>query len=266
MLNQFQVIIPRRKHHLQLARLADSITLTLVGKMWTSGNTLLIPDFPPPYTISVGNLQIPKPYKKRVRLIGPILEVRPNQLKTKEELRRELKLPSDKPVIFVPISGPIKEKAFLSGVLRKILLGFPEDYEVIMSLGNPNTEGKPVRYGNVTIFKWIPNRFEYLKACDIVIARAGHGTITQAMCYGKPLILIPTPGHTEQINNAKQAQDLGVARILLQKELTKEKLLKSTRQIVESKTAERLETIQREILKFDGLENAVRIITEIAEK
>jgi UDP:flavonoid glycosyltransferase YjiC (YdhE family) len=259
-LNQFQVIIPRRKHHLSLARFADSVTLTLVGKMWTSGNTVMIPDFPPPYTISVGNLNIPKSYRKNIRLIGPILAVHPDELETEEDLRRKLRLPADKPIVFAPISGSIKEKAFLTGILRKILLEFPEDYEVVMSLGYPGTDDRPERHGNVTIYKWITNRFEYLKACDVVIGRPGHGTITQAMCYGKPVILIPTPGHTEQINNAKQAQDLGVAKIIPQKELSRERLLRCVRQTLESDAPKRLKAIQKEVRECSGLRNAVEII------
>ncbi|MCJ7425336.1 hypothetical protein MUP01_13890 [Candidatus Bathyarchaeota archaeon] len=259
-LNQFQVIIPRRKHHLSLARFADSVTLTLVGKMWTSGNTVIIPDFPQPYTISVGNLSIPKSYRKNIRLIGPILAVHPDELETEEELRRKLRLPADKPIVFAPISGSIKEKAFFTGILRKILLEFPEDYEVVMSLGYPGTDDRPERHGNVTIYKWITNRFEYLKACDVVIGRPGHGTITQAMCYGKPVILIPTPGHTEQINNAKQAQDLGVAKIIPQKELSRERLLRCVRQTLEGETPKRLKAIQKEVRECSGLRNAVEII------
>lgn len=264
-LNQFQVMIPRKEHHLQLARLADSITLTLIGKLWTSGNTLLIPDFPPPYTISLGNLNIPKSYRKNVRLIGPILETQPNTLPTMKELRRKLKLPMDKPVIFAPISGSIQEKAFLTGMLRKIFFEFSEEYEIVMSLGYPGVDSKPLRYGNLTIFKWIPNRFEYLKTCDMIIARAGHGTITQSMCYGKPAILVPTPGHTEQINNAMQARDLGVAKVLSQNNLSKESLLKTVKQIIDGKMSEEVVDIQKEALKHDGLENAVKTIIQVAE-
>jgi len=264
-LNQFQVIIPRRRHNLRLARFADSVTLTLVGKMWTSGNTVLIPDFPLPYTISFGNLNIPKSYRKNVRLIGPILELHPNQLPTQKELRRKLGLSTDKPVIFAPVSGSVKEKAFLTEVLRKILLEFPEDYEVVMSLGDPSRESKPVRYGNVTIYNWIHNRYEFLKACDVVIARAGHGTITQAMSYGKPMILIPPLGHTEQISNSKQTQDLGIAKIILQRDLNKERLLKAIEQNLQDKVLERLRIIQEEVQEYDGLENAVKTITETAE-
>jgi len=263
-LNQFQVIIPRRKRFLRLARFADSVTLTLVGKMWTSGNVTLIPDFPKPYTICAGNLNIPKNYRKNVRLIGPLLPVRPNALPTKEELRERLKLPADKPLIFAPISGPVRERAFLMKILREILLEFPEDYIVVMSLGYPKADHKPVHHGNVTIYKWIPNRFEYLKASDLVIGRAGHGTLTQCLCYGKPMILVPTPSHTEQISNAKQVADMGAAKIIQQEKLDKEKLLKNVQQILVSEIPERLKEIQEEVLKYDGLEKAVDTIIEMA--
>jgi len=263
-LNQFQVIIPRKERFLRLAKFADSMTLIIIGKMWTSGNTVLIPDFPQPYTICAGNLNIPKPYRKNVKLIGPILPVRPNELPTEEELRKKLKLPAGKPVIFSPISGPIRERAFLTGVLRKILLEFPDDYEVVMSLGYPNADNKPIRHGNVTIYKWISNRFEYLKTCDLVVGRAGHGTLTQCLCYGKPMILVPTPGHTEQLSNAKQAENLGVAKTIQQKELSKEKLLSSVQQILESEMPKRLKEVQKEVLEYDGLENAVKTVIEMA--
>lgn len=264
-LNQFQVIIPRKKRFLNLAKFADSVTLTIIGKMWTSGNLVLIPDFPKPYTICTGNLTIPKSYRKNVKLIGPILPVHPNTLTTEKELRKKLGLSTDKPVIFVPISGPIKEKAFLIGILRKILLEFPEDYEVIISLGYPNADNKPVHRGNVTIYKWVPNRFEYLKACDVVVGRAGHGTITQCMCYGKPMILVPTPSHTEQLSNAKHAENLGVAKTIQQEELSREKLLKNVQKLLESKVSERLKEVQEETLKYDGLESAVETIIEMAK-
>lgn len=265
-LNQFQAIVPRKTHLLHLARFADIITLTLIGKIWTSVKALLIPDFPQPYTISIGNLTIPKSYSKNVKFIGPILPKRPNELPTKEELREQLKLPADKPIIFAPLSGPTSEKAFVTGVLRKILLDFPEEYEIIMSFGYPNADNTPMRHGNLTIYKWLPNRFEFLKACDVAIGRAGHGTITQCMCYGKPMVLIPTPGHTEQISNAKQAENIGVAKIVLQERLSKQRMLDKIRESLEKEMVERAKEVQLEALKHDGLENAVKEIITAAEK
>jgi len=265
-LNEFQPIIPRKTHYLRLARLADSITLALLGKMWTSGNIVLIPDFPLPYTICEGNLNIPKFFRTQVKLIGPILPKRPDELPSREELRVKLKLPSDRPVLFVPISGPTLEKTFATSRLREILLDFPKEYEIVVSYGNPDDGSKPVRHGNITFHGWIPNRFEYLKACDVVIGRAGHGTITQCMCYGKPIVLIPTPNHTEQLTNARQAQNLGVAQVVLQEWLTKQNLLDKIQQSLGNEARAEIARVQKEALKHNGLENTVRTIIELGER
>ncbi|MEM3788791.1 MAG: glycosyltransferase, partial [Candidatus Bathyarchaeia archaeon] len=94
----------------------------------------------------------------------------------------------------------------------------------------------------------------------------GHGTITQCMCYGKPMILVPTPNHTEQINNAVQAKKLGVAKVIRQENLNLDKLLKTVEQTLTAGNVERLEQIRAEVLKYNGLENAVKMIIEVANK
>ncbi|MEM2917187.1 MAG: glycosyltransferase [Candidatus Bathyarchaeia archaeon] len=266
-LNQFQIIIPRRKKFLRLAKLADAGTLAIIGKIWTSGMHVLIPDLPPPYVISLGNLRIPKAYRKRVRLIGPILPVYPQELPSKEEIRQKLGFNGGDPLIFAPVSGPVKERSFLIGILRKIFLNFPKDYQIVMSLGYPNTSTNPIKKGNLTIFKWVSNRFELLKACDLVISRAGHGTLLQSICYGKPMILIPTPSHTEQLNNAEKAVELGIAEKIDQGELSRQMLLSRVEKILgDSAMRRKVEEIQKEVLKLNGLETAVQTIMRVAEK
>jgi UDP-N-acetylglucosamine--N-acetylmuramyl-(pentapeptide) pyrophosphoryl-undecaprenol N-acetylglucosamine transferase len=265
-LNQFQVIIPRRTHFLRLAKLADLIGLAMIGKLWTTGLHVMIPDYPEPYTLATGNLRIPKSYQKHVKFIGPIIEKREKDLPSRKTLRKKLRLDEDKPLIFAPISGPVKEKAYLIGLLRRIFNDFPEDYQLVMSLGYPAASAKPVRYGNVSIYRWVPNRFDYLKACDLVLSRAGHGTIAQSLSYGKPMILVPTPNHTEQHNNAKKAAALGVAEVIEQKDLNNETLLKTIEKTLnDEKRLEKSREIQAEVAEMDGLENAVKIIKEVAE-
>jgi len=268
-LNQFQIIVPRRSRFLRLAKLADFITLALIGKVWTSGIRVLIPDLPPPYTISMGNLRIPNSYRHRVKLIGPILPLRSDELPTVEKIRSKLGL-GDKLVIFAPISGPPKERAYFTGILRKIFLSFPDDYEVVMSLGYPNSyktsSPNPIRRGNLTVFKWVPNRFEYLKACDLVISRAGHNTLLQSICYGKPMILVPTPSHTEQLNNARRAVELEVAKMVEQTDLSRKTLLNAVREILENdQTYEKVKRIQEEVSDLNGLEIAVKTILDAVQ-
>ena len=266
-LNQFQVMIPRRRRFLRLARIADAFTLTIIGKIWTSAIQALIPDFPSPYTISTRNLHIPKAYQKKIKFIGPILPVRPDDLPDQKKLRKKLGLIEDKPLIFAPISGPAKERAYFTGILRQIFSKFPDDYQIVMSLGYPKDSAEPVKDGNLIIHGWIPNRFEYLKACDVVVSRVGHGTVSQSVCYGKPQILVPTPNHTEQLNNAKKAVELGVAEIIQQEDLNKAVLLATVRKILDnSKFQERSEQIQKEVMKWDGLETAAKIIVDAAQR
>jgi UDP-N-acetylglucosamine--N-acetylmuramyl-(pentapeptide) pyrophosphoryl-undecaprenol N-acetylglucosamine transferase len=265
-LNQFQVVIPRRQRFLRLARIADASTLTIIGKIWTSAILTLIPDFPSPYTISTGNLRIPKAYHKKIRFIGPILPVRPNELPDQKKLRKKLGLVEDKPMIFVPISGPAKERAYFTGLLRQIFSKFPDDYQIVMSLGYPKASAKLVTDGNLSIHGWIPNRFEYLKASNVVVSRVGHGTVSQSVCYGKPQILVPTPNHTEQFNNAKRAVELGVANIIHQEDLNKTILLEAVQKILDNNHfQERSEQIRREVMEWDGLETAAKIIVSAAQ-
>lgn len=265
-LNQFQIIIPRRKHFLRLAKFADIIGLAMIGKLWTTGMHVLIPDFPEPYTLSTGNLRIPKSYQKKVKLIGPIVETRSENLPSKKALRKKLGLDTAKPVIFVPISGPVKEKAYLIGVLRRIFSEFPGDYQVVLSLGFPGSPSDPIRCGNLSIYKWIQNRYEFLKACDLVIARAGHGTVAQALIYGKPMLLIPTPSHTEQYNNARKVRAMGAAEILDQRKLGKASLLEAAEKMLSmEKYAERSKAILDEVGNVDGLSTAAEIIAQVAQ-
>ncbi|MCW3980893.1 MAG: hypothetical protein NWF11_05405, partial [Candidatus Bathyarchaeota archaeon] len=260
------VIIPRKTHYLRLARFADAATLAVIGKIWTAGAQVMIPDFPQPYTISWENLHIPRMYKRKTRLIGPILPVQSNALPTKEKLRKRLGLQEGKPLIFAPISGPLKERAYFAKILRKILASLSDKYQVVMSLGYPESNGSFSRDGDFRVFKWIPNRFEYLKASDIVISRAGHGTMLQTICYGKPAILVPTPSHTEQINNARRGVALGVAKIVEQDKLNKGALLRAIRETMENERfLERVQEIQKDVCKWDGLEIAIGAINDVAE-
>ena len=263
-LNQFQVFIPRRNRFLKLARIADATTLTLVGRIWADVEHALIPDFPPPYTISTGNLNIPKAYHKKTRYIGPIVPISSKGLPEKIQLRKKLGLSENKPIVFAPISGPAKERAYFTGILRKIFNNFPSDYQVVMSLGYPNMLTESVNDEKLIVHGWIPNRFEYLKACDIVVSRGGHGTLSQSVCFGKPMILIPTPSHTEQFNNAKKAVELGVAELMLQEKLNRDSLLKVLRKLLSEGFQEKAKQLQNKIKQYDGLKTAVKIIQETA--
>jgi UDP:flavonoid glycosyltransferase YjiC (YdhE family) len=210
---------------------------TLLGGIWASSNLMLIPDFPAPYTISASNLAIPKRYKKKVKLIGPIVSDEPKKRSSRGALNGSLSFASRKPLIYAAVSGPKTERTVLAGLLLESLGGFPSEYEVVISRGEPNGSSAPVRDRNLTVYGWIEDQYEVLEASSVVVSRAGHGTIMKSIMLGKPMILIPIPDHTEQYGNAKRASKLGLAEIVPQREVTTERLLDATKKLLHSPPA-----------------------------
>jgi uncharacterized protein (TIGR00661 family) len=156
----------------------------------------------------------------------------------------------------------VREKALFSGILQRLMRELPDEYTAVVTLGYPGTS-KSVRHRNVTVFNWVPNRYEFLKACDLVVSRSGHGTLLQSLCYGKPLLLVPTPVHTEQFNNATRAMELGVARTIEQKDLTHETLTQSLREMIENRQyTQRAEAIHHRVSHLNAIETVIQAIKE----
>jgi UDP-N-acetylglucosamine--N-acetylmuramyl-(pentapeptide) pyrophosphoryl-undecaprenol N-acetylglucosamine transferase len=259
LLNIYRVKIPRERRFLQLATIADGGILTIIGKIWRMGEKILIPDFPLPYTISAYNVNTFPSREKKIQFIGPIIPIKPKELPDRKVIRKKLGL-DDEYLILAPISGPSQEKMYFSETIRRILKKLPNKYHIIMSLGLPQSNAPPTHEGNMLVYDWLPNRFEVLKACDLVISRAGLGTITHALCYGKPLILIPTPSQTEQLGNAKRVAELGVAKIIDQRSLSYSHLYSTLRDLFLGSFVERAHQIQRNTAKYDAVETVVELI------
>jgi UDP-N-acetylglucosamine--N-acetylmuramyl-(pentapeptide) pyrophosphoryl-undecaprenol N-acetylglucosamine transferase len=246
-LNQFRVeivnrpsakkITPVERLFFLIANIFWLFFRTFLGGIWARSNVMLIPDFPAPYTISASNLAIPKRYKKKVRLIGPIVSDEPKRRSSRGALNGSLFFASRKPLIYAAVSGPKTERTVLAGLLLESLAGFPSEYEVVISRGEPNGSSAPVRDRNLTVYGWIEDQYEVLEASSVVVSRAGHGTIMKSIMLGKPMILIPIPDHTEQYGNAKRASKLGLAEIVPQREVTTERLLDATKKLLDSPPA-----------------------------
>jgi UDP-N-acetylglucosamine--N-acetylmuramyl-(pentapeptide) pyrophosphoryl-undecaprenol N-acetylglucosamine transferase len=262
-LNQFQPMIPRKKQALLLSRIVDGGIMTVLGKGWAASDVILVPDFPEPYTICIDSLRIPPPYREIVRMVGYILDRRPEDVEDTGRVREEAGASEGQRLIYAAISGPDRERIPLIGILKPIFEGFPDDFRVVMSLGDPNGGSGPESSGALTTIPWVRDRFEYLKACDLVVCRGGHNTIMQSICYGKPPIVVPTPDHTEQFANARRAMEIGVAEVAQQEGLSRETLLEKARGVVSCPGyGERLREINSKGFT-GGLGNVVSYIADL---
>ncbi|KON30754.1 hypothetical protein AC482_03095 [miscellaneous Crenarchaeota group-15 archaeon DG-45] len=265
-LNQFGPIVPRSRHNFRLSKIADGVMMTLIGRGWATGDLILIPDFAEPYTISLESLRIPRPYRRRVRLVGSILPKKPWEVSDGGRVREEAGVGEGQRLIYAAISGPREERLPLISQLRPIFESFPDGYRVVMSMGMPDGGSEPVSRGALTVIPWVRDRFEYLKACDLVVSRAGHETVMQSICYGKPMVLVPPPGHTEQYGNARRARELGVAEAVHQWELSREGLLGLVEGVLgDGGYAERLREINASDRLGDGVENMAKAVGELLD-
>jgi uncharacterized protein (TIGR00661 family) len=118
--------------------------------------------------------------------------------------------------------------------LLEALKGVAGAYNVVISCGDPMGRRTSRSTGGVQVYGWIEDQDDFIKASDLVISRAGHGTIMKSMAYGKPMILIPIPDHTEQYGNARRATALHVAQMIDQHKVDGEALKTAIERILES--------------------------------
>jgi len=278
MLNQFKVEIVRRPSTGRLSLMDRLFYLvayvfwifvrTLIGGVWAQSRLILIPDFPHPYTISVRNLAIPRRYESKVKLVGPIVGLSPRDLPLKEAIAKELGLSTEKPIVYVAISGPKVERMHLNNLLLDVLQATRTEYSVVVSCGIPRGKTEPTMSSSMLNYEWMDDetQFKILKVSDAVVSRSGHGMITKALTFGKPLVLIPTPDHTEQHGNAKRAVELGAALMLEQKALKEDFHRSLSAMLSSTEFRTRAEEIGEAALRLNPVATVADLIIDVAAK
>ena len=242
MLNQFRVEIISRPSNRKLslldrlfffiANIGWLFVRTALGIVWGRSQLILIPDLPSPYTISLGNLAIPKRYNDKVKLIGPIVETHGISKREQERTKHRLGFELKRPVIYAAVSGPKVEREILVRILLDALPEISRDYTTVISRGEPDGRVEPCSLDGIWVYDWIENQDDFINASDIIVSRAGHGTIMKSLSHGKPMILIPIPDHTEQYSNARRAVNLQVAEMIDQGSLSPETLRATVQRIL----------------------------------
>jgi UDP-N-acetylglucosamine--N-acetylmuramyl-(pentapeptide) pyrophosphoryl-undecaprenol N-acetylglucosamine transferase len=274
MLNQFRVEIIRRPSGRSLtpldrlfffiANIGWVFIRTAIQLVWGRSQIILIPDFPAPYTISLGNLAIPRRYNGKVKLIGPIVERQNNSKAENDRLRRELGFDSARPLIYAAVSGPKVEREALARILLDSLQGMSGEYQIVLSRGNPAGRGT-YSVNGVKVYDWIENQDDYIKASDLIISRAGHGTIMKSLVYGKSMTLVPIPDHTEQYGNASRAISLQVAEMIDQNSLNRESLKSAVESVLQSSEfREHSAQISKSAASLDAVAKACDAVQDLA--
>jgi len=249
---------------LLISRLGWVFFGSLISEMWGLSEKIIIPDFPPPLTISQNNLALPKRHAGKAKFVGPIVDWRVTHDTPTEVLKRTYGFDPDQILVYAAISGPKHEREPLVKKLIPVLTNLSESFNVVVSCGDPAGNKLPRRFGGMYIYEWADNQDDLLHACDMVICRAGQSTILKAMILAKPLILIPTPFQTEQLGNADRARLIGVAVILEQERLSNESLREAVNQILRGRNYfEAASQIASQVSRASATGESIKIIEQI---
>ena len=116
---------------------------------------------------------------------------------------------------------------------------------------------------------YIDNMVSDFAQADLVICRAGATTTAELIAAGKAAIMIPFPyaADDHQRKNAEALQAAGAARMIVQQELSGERLAKELGELIqESSQIDHMEEASRRLAKGDAAVAAVDLIRELAEK
>ena len=164
-------------------------------------------------------------------------------LEQKKNKLEELKLEIDKPSVLI-FGGSQGAKKINDALIEIIEKGLNKNYQVIWATGPKQYDiikeeldknKKNInRIEGMKIVPYIYNMEEMMNIADLIVARAGAMTVTEIANLAKPSILIPLPNvsHNHQLYNAKVLENIGAATIVLNDELTGEKLNSAIENIV----------------------------------
>jgi UDP:flavonoid glycosyltransferase YjiC (YdhE family) len=210
--------------------------------------------FPPPYTLAQHNMIKENPFTTKLQYVGIIGGKRPHELLSKEKLMEKLELNSELPTIYLGISGPNKD--FLLHFFTEL---FDEclDKNIIITTGTPSA-GNGYKDKKIKVFNWYPVREELIKVADVVIARAGLGTISEILSFGKKSILIPEL-QPEQIENANALKQRGLCLTIHEKNLDRKNFEDRLAKILHDYQMEKqLKEYQQLCSQYDALSSIVK--------
>lgn len=168
----------------------------------------------------------------------------------------------------VMVVGGSQGSANINRNIRAILPKLLGTFQVVHICGNGNLDTK---LGDMKGYK----QFEYIKddlpnifaMADVVISRAGTNSVFELLALKKPALLIPLSTNAsrgEQITNAKSFENQGFSKVLLESDLTGERLYSDIFEVYRQK--EGMTNKMSNALYLDSIKEIMKIILQCQKK
>jgi len=176
-------------------------------------------------------------------------------------------LPGKKVILL--IGGSLGARTLNESVIRNIDAVAGSDVQLIWQSGSYYFEPAQKaleRSGakNIFLLPFIKEMNRAFKVADLIISRAGAGTISELCIVGKPVILVPSPNVAEdhQTSNARALTDKQ-AGVLVKDGEAKDELVDTALRLVHDEEKKRL--LSENIKKFAIADSAERIAKEVIQ-
>ena len=179
---------------------------------------------------------------KRVVLTGTPTKISNTRI-DKDKVKKDLGITNDLPIVLI-FGGSQGAKAINDIVLQIIKNKLNKNYQIIWAPGKNQYEiiksellKENIDINNVKNAKIIPyiyNMQQMMAISDLIIARSGAMTITELSIMEKPAIFIPLPSRNanRQEDNARVLEKLNAARVILEEDLSCDKLEETIEQLI----------------------------------
>ena len=160
-----------------------------------------------------------------------------------ENLKKSVGLNLNKPIVLV-FGGSQGAQSINEAIIGIAKEKLNEDYQIMWATGpkqydliKEKFENENVNINNINNMKIVPyiyNMEEIMNISDVIVARSGAMTISEISNLGKPSILIPLPNvsNDHQLYNAKVLENIGAAKIILNKDLISKNLNATIKEII----------------------------------
>jgi UDP-N-acetylglucosamine--N-acetylmuramyl-(pentapeptide) pyrophosphoryl-undecaprenol N-acetylglucosamine transferase len=261
-LNQIKLLLSPRLHDLLAPRIFENVVGEFLGSMWAMAERVLVPDLPPPYTLSAHNTWDIGSASRKLEYIGfasPRPKINQKQL---IKITNMLGFDKSRPLVFVHVSGPVQTRPALLKVAVETAKSLDPRIQFVISAGNPRGISDPRRIGRLSwYYEWCPVRDEIFAASDLLVLRGGHVALSQAIQFGKPVVTVPIDNHGEQLGNCTKVEELGAGVMLHPKRLRPKQLADAIEKVLgDSDYNKKATELQRLAEKLDGIDNVVKIV------
>jgi UDP-N-acetylglucosamine--N-acetylmuramyl-(pentapeptide) pyrophosphoryl-undecaprenol N-acetylglucosamine transferase len=261
-LNQIKLLLSPRLRDLVVSRIFENLVAEFLGSMWAMAERVLVPDLPPPYTLSAHNVWHIGSASRKLEYVG-FASPRP-QINREQVIKTTNMLGFDRsrPLVFVHISGPVQTRPALLKNAVETAKRLDPKIQFVISAGKPGGISHPRRIGRLSwYYEWCPVRDEIFAASDLLVLRGGHVALSQAIQFGKPVVTVPIENHGEQLGNCAKMEELGAGVMLHPKQLRSEQLADAIEKVLgDSNYNKKATELQSLAERLNGIDNVVKIV------